>query len=196
LLIGRRSIFNRLVLAFFVVGLITGVPLVLLSIEFNKRSNEVRLRQSVGQQIAIIEDNFRQEFSVGLLRSLRQVTESDSLVGYLLASRDERIIKAKALEKHLLGLQGAYKSYTGIYYVDGEGEFVVDVVNGQRSDVWLFGTFFVVALADIVMSEIRGKRPDYIPRVRSDIIAVVVGLVLYAVFLFGFHPYVLNVPVV
>jgi hypothetical protein len=46
------------------------------------------------------------------------------------------------------------------------------------------------------MSEIRGKRPDYIPRVRSDIIAVVVGLVLYAVFLFGFHPYVLNVPVV
>ena len=51
-------------------------------------------------------------------------------------------------------------------------------------------------LADIVMSEIRGKRPDYIPRVRSDIIAVVVGLVLYAVFLFGFHPYVLNVPVV
>ena len=133
MLLGRRSIFNRLVLAFFVVGLITGVPLVLLSIEFNKRSNEVRLRQSVSQQIAIIEDNFRQEFSVGLLRSLRQVTESDSLVGYLLASRDERIIKAKALEKHLLGLQGAYQSYTGIYYVDGEGEFVVDVVNGQRS---------------------------------------------------------------
>ena len=70
------------------------------------------------------------------------------------------------------------------------------LVNGQRSDVWLFGTFLVVGLADILMSEIRGKRPDYIPRVRSDIVAVVVGIVLYAVFLFGFHPYVLNVPVV
>lgn len=69
------------------------------------------------------------------------------------------------------------------------------LVNGQRADVWLFGTFFVVGLADIVMSEIRGKRPDYIPRVRSDILAVVIGLILYAVFLFGFHPYVLNVPV-
>lgn len=69
------------------------------------------------------------------------------------------------------------------------------LVNGQRSDVWLFGTFLLVGLADIVMSEIRGKRPQHIPRVRSDIIAVVVGVILYAVFLFGFHPYVLNVPV-
>ena len=69
------------------------------------------------------------------------------------------------------------------------------LVNGQRADVWLFGTFLVVGLADIVMSEIRGKRPVYIPRVRSDVLAVVIGLVLYLVFLFGFHPYVLNVPV-
>ena len=69
------------------------------------------------------------------------------------------------------------------------------LVNGQRSDVWLFGTFLLVGLADIVMSEIRGKRPQHMPRVRSDIIAVVVGVILYAVFLFGFHPYVLNVPV-
>jgi uncharacterized membrane protein len=69
------------------------------------------------------------------------------------------------------------------------------LVNGQRADVWLFGVFLVVALADIVMSEIRGKRPSHMPRLRSDMIVVIVGLVLYAVFLFGFHPYVLNVPV-
>jgi hypothetical protein len=31
---------------------------------------------------------------------------------------------------------------------------------------------------------------------KSDIRAVIIGLVLYAVFLFGFHPYVLGVPVV
>ena len=69
------------------------------------------------------------------------------------------------------------------------------LVNGQRADVWLIGTFFVVGLADIVMSELRGKRPQHVPRLRSDIIAVIVGMVLYAIFLFGFHPYVLNVPV-
>ncbi len=32
------------------------------------------------------------------------------------------------------------------------------LVNGQRADVWLFGTFLVVGLADIVLSEMRGKR--------------------------------------
>jgi uncharacterized membrane protein len=69
------------------------------------------------------------------------------------------------------------------------------LVNGQRADVWLFAPFLVVGLADIVMSEIRGKRPAHAPRLRSDVIAVVVGVVLYLVFAFGFHPYVLNVPV-
>jgi uncharacterized membrane protein len=69
------------------------------------------------------------------------------------------------------------------------------LVNGQRADVWLFAPFLVVGLADIVMSELRGRRPQHTPRIRSDVIAVVVGLVLYLVFLFGFHPYVLNVPV-
>lgn len=69
------------------------------------------------------------------------------------------------------------------------------LVNGQRADVWLFAPFLIVALADIVMSELRGKRPQHEPRLRSDVIAVIVGMVLYVVFLLGFHPYVLNVPV-
>ena len=129
----RRSILTRLVLAFVAVGMITGIPLVLLSIEFNRRSSDVRLQQSISQQMAIIEDNFRQEYSTGLLRSLKQVTESDALAGYLLASRGEHIVKAKTLEKSLLGVQGAFESYTGIYYVNGEGEFVVNVVDLRRS---------------------------------------------------------------
>lgn len=70
------------------------------------------------------------------------------------------------------------------------------LANGKRTDVWLFGTFLVVALADIVTAEIRGMRPEYQPRLRSDIMAVIVGVVLYAIFLFGFHPYVLNLPIV
>jgi uncharacterized membrane protein len=70
------------------------------------------------------------------------------------------------------------------------------LANGKRTDVYMFGTFLVVALADIVMSEVRGKRPTHTPRLKSDIVAVIVGVVLYAVFLFGFHPYVLNLPVI
>ncbi len=70
------------------------------------------------------------------------------------------------------------------------------LVNGERTLVWMFGTLFVVAVADLIFSLARGKRPVYQPRIRSDIVAVIAGVVLFAVFLFGFHPYVLGVPVV
>jgi uncharacterized membrane protein len=67
--------------------------------------------------------------------------------------------------------------------------------NGKRTDVFLFGTFLAVALLDIVLSTLRGKGPNHEPSFRSDAIAVIVGVALYLVFLFGFHPYILNMPV-
>jgi uncharacterized membrane protein len=70
------------------------------------------------------------------------------------------------------------------------------LANGQRYDILLFGTFLAIAVLDIVLSTARGKVPHYEPRLRSDIIAVIVGIVLYLVFLLGFHPYILGVPVV
>jgi uncharacterized membrane protein len=69
------------------------------------------------------------------------------------------------------------------------------LANGKRADVYLFATFLVLAIADIVLSTLRGKRPDYTPRARDDALAVVIGVALYAVFAFGFHPYVLKLPV-
>jgi uncharacterized membrane protein len=67
--------------------------------------------------------------------------------------------------------------------------------NGRVYDVYLFGTFLAIAVLDIILATARGKVPQHLPRLRSDIIAVVVGVVLYAVFLFGFHPYILGLPV-
>ena len=66
--------------------------------------------------------------------------------------------------------------------------------NGNKTDVIFFGTFLVIALVDIALSTWRGKRPFHEPRLRSDAIAIVVGIALYLVFLLGFHPYVLNLP--
>jgi len=70
------------------------------------------------------------------------------------------------------------------------------LANGKRTDVLIFGTFLAVGLTDIVVSELRGKRPSYLPNPRSDVIAILIGMVLYVIFLFGFHPYILNLPVV
>jgi uncharacterized membrane protein len=69
------------------------------------------------------------------------------------------------------------------------------LANGKRADVYLFGIFLALALLDIALSTARGKLPTHEPRIRSDVIAVIVGMVLYVIFLFGFHPYVLNLPV-
>lgn len=70
------------------------------------------------------------------------------------------------------------------------------LANGERPAVYFFGVFLILAALDIVLSTARGKVPRYEPRIRSDVIAVVVGVILYAIFLFGFHPYILGVPVV
>ena len=68
--------------------------------------------------------------------------------------------------------------------------------NGRLRDVLLFGTFLFLAVLDIVLSTARGKRPSHEPSIRSDGVAVIIGVVLYAVFLFGVHPYIFNLPVI
>jgi uncharacterized membrane protein len=67
--------------------------------------------------------------------------------------------------------------------------------NGEKIQVRIFTAILAVALLDIVMSTLRGKRPGHQPVVRSDILAVVAGALVYLVLLYGFHPYILNVPV-
>jgi uncharacterized membrane protein len=70
------------------------------------------------------------------------------------------------------------------------------LANGERAVVWLFGTIFVVSVADLIFSFARGKAPVHEPQLKSDIRAVVIGIVLFAIFFFGFHPYVLGLPLV
>jgi uncharacterized membrane protein len=70
------------------------------------------------------------------------------------------------------------------------------LANSERGLVVMFSTFLVVALADLVFSIARGKRPSHTPQLKSDIRAVVIGVVLFAIFAFLFHPYVVGIPVV
>ena len=128
----KRSIFRRLLIAFIAVGILTGFPLVFLSIKFNKDLSGVRLEQSVSQQMIIISDYFQREFTVGLQRSLKQIAESDALRDYLSASEDERIVAVKRLETNLLRLQKEYQDYSGVFYIDGNGAIIVSVIDGER----------------------------------------------------------------
>lgn len=68
--------------------------------------------------------------------------------------------------------------------------------NGKVASVVLFGSFLLYALLDIAVNTMRGNVPNFVPKPRHDPISIAAGLVLYAFFLFIFHPYVLNLPIV
>jgi uncharacterized membrane protein len=70
------------------------------------------------------------------------------------------------------------------------------LLNGETVVVVIFATLLLLALLDIVFSFARGKFPVFEPNWKHDMRGLVVGVVLYLVFLFGYHPYILGVPVV
>jgi uncharacterized membrane protein len=57
------------------------------------------------------------------------------------------------------------------------------MVNGNLSEVLLFGGFLVLSVLDIIVSTVRGKTPAHTPQIKFDIMAVVGGVAIYAVFL-------------
>ena len=129
----QGSIFKRLLVAFMAVSVLTGLPLVLIAIKFNKDSSGVRLEQSISQQMVIISGYFKTEFTVGLQRSLKQIAESDALRDYLSAPGDERIVAVKRLETNLLRQLTDYPAYSGVYYADAEGKVIVSISDGKRT---------------------------------------------------------------
>lgn len=126
------AIFQRLLLAFLSVGVFIGVPLIVVSFDFGRESARLRTEQSIAQQLAIVSANFEQEFALGLQRSLKQITASEPLSQYLSSSQDERIINARGLETHFLKSQADYENYSGVYFVDAEGQSVAVVEDGKR----------------------------------------------------------------
>jgi uncharacterized membrane protein len=70
------------------------------------------------------------------------------------------------------------------------------LANGKTPVVAIYLTLLSIAVLDIAANMLRNDEQKFIPDIRRDAIAVALGLVVYAVALFGFHPYVLGVPVV
>jgi uncharacterized membrane protein len=70
------------------------------------------------------------------------------------------------------------------------------LVTGKTPVVLIYATLLLISVLDIVCSFQRRGRVEFKPEIKRDIIAVVAGLIVSAIFLFGFHPYILGVPVV
>ena len=69
------------------------------------------------------------------------------------------------------------------------------ISNGMLADVVLFGAFLAWAVADRISYKHRTQRPLQTapPSPRNDVIVTVVGLVLYALFLFWLHAKLIGV---
>lgn len=70
------------------------------------------------------------------------------------------------------------------------------LVNGETAVVVIFAMFLVLSVFDVVLSVARGKWPTHEGNAMHDARAIAVGVVLFLIFAFGFHPYVLNIPVI
>ncbi len=58
--------------------------------------------------------------------------------------------------------------------------------NGNLNEVLLFGGFLTYAVFDILVCSAKGKTPTYEPQFKSDLIAIVIGVAIFATILF-FH---------
>ena len=58
--------------------------------------------------------------------------------------------------------------------------------NGNLNEVLLFGSFLAYAIYDFIVSNAKGKIPDYQPNGKSDIKAIIIGLIIFALVLY-FH---------
>jgi len=70
------------------------------------------------------------------------------------------------------------------------------LANGKFPVVMIASTMLVIAVFDIVFSMLRKDWVVFEPKWREDLKAVVIGAVLYGVFLLVFHPYILGVRIV
>jgi uncharacterized membrane protein len=70
------------------------------------------------------------------------------------------------------------------------------LANGDLASILLFGAFAAFSLFDMFSANLRGatKQQEKLP-VKKDVIAIIVGLVMYAVFVF-LHPYLFGVAII
>jgi uncharacterized membrane protein len=69
------------------------------------------------------------------------------------------------------------------------------ISNGETGVVLIFGMFLAISILDIAFAVTRGEMPNHAPVIKRDVIAVVAGLIAFAVMLLFFHPYILGIPV-
>ncbi|WP_218673771.1 ATP-binding protein, partial [Candidatus Entotheonella palauensis] len=114
------------------VNIATSGFLIAVAYAFSLRSLEKRTKESIVQQIAVIRDNFEQEYGVNLKRTIRALTASSVLDDYLMAPRSERLRLNEHIERLFLRSLHDVRSYQSIHFVNADGDITIYVADNMR----------------------------------------------------------------
>lgn len=70
------------------------------------------------------------------------------------------------------------------------------LLNGEKAVVLIFSAILLIAVLDVALNMARGRMPAFEPTSSHDIRGLVAGTIVFLIFMFGFHPYILGIPVV
>ncbi len=70
------------------------------------------------------------------------------------------------------------------------------LANGDLISIWLFASFAVFSLVDMVLASRRGPAPDFAIKPRQDVVAVLAGLAVYLIFVLFAHKLLFGVKII
>ena len=126
------SIFARILIIFLSINILTSGVLIFIAYNFSRTSIEKRTKEHISQQIAIIRDNFENQYRINLKRSMQSLLSSSALDDYLFASEAQKLILRKKIERLFLQTIKDFESYHSIRFIDSEGRAPISTVGKFR----------------------------------------------------------------
>jgi two-component system sensor histidine kinase/response regulator len=126
------SIFARILIVFMVVNITTSAGLILIAYLFNGSLIEKRAKESIFQQIAGIRDNFENNYSSPVRRTLHSLADSPILEDYLLTPDAEKLIVVQKVEQLLVQTMKNSPTLQGIRFADAAGDVRASVLEKLR----------------------------------------------------------------
>lgn len=124
-------LFYRLVAALVAVSLIPTAPLFYLLFRYNQEVALERISRDLSQQVALLSSSYEQEYKIAPQRSLKQIASSEALADLVSGPLEERLVNSKSLESLFFNIAREHTAYSGIYFIDSDGEEVAAVVDKQ-----------------------------------------------------------------
>jgi signal transduction histidine kinase len=126
------SIFVRILIVFLCVNIATSGILLVIAFAFHRKAIEKRTKETITQQLEILNDNFENDYRLDLKRSLEVLVSSSILDDYISVSEFEKAILSKKIEQMFKQTIKTCQTYHNIRFVDTDGNVSISVAGKLR----------------------------------------------------------------